>query len=108
MSGVVVQVVSRIPEIVAESTVKAGLAVQNTIQRIELGAKARSRVDTGQMRGGWMSHMTGAMSGVVENNVEHAIYNEFGTVKMSAQPMLAPSVEEARPMFIAEMNMVYG
>jgi hypothetical protein len=99
---------SRIPEIVTGATAKTRVAVEVTVFNIEAGCKLRSRVDKGQMRNGWTGEMTGAAEGVVYNPVEHTIFNELGTVKMSAQPMLAPSVEEARGPFLAAMAEVYG
>lgn len=43
----------------------------------------------------------------VSNAVEHTIYNEFGTVSMSAQPMLHPSVEVAREPFEQAIEQAY-
>lgn len=98
---------SRIPEIIAGSEAKAHTAVEITVFNIEAASKLRSRVDTGQMRNGWMGEMLGAVEGVVGNPVEHTIFNEFGTVNMSAQPMLTPSIEEARGPFLAAMAEVF-
>lgn len=44
---------------------------------------------------------------VVANEVEHTIYNEFGTINMTAQPMLTPSVEEATELFHRAMAQAY-
>ena len=62
-------------------------------------AQVRSRVDTGEMRAGWTAGQTGEHEWTVSNSVEHTIYNEFGTVHMSAQPMLTPAVEAQRSNF---------
>lgn len=102
-----VTLTSRIPQIVAEAERRAGLVVEKTITDIEAGAKTRSRVDTGQMRSGWTSEMTGPFEGIAYNPVAHSIYNELGTEKMPAQPMLIPSVEEARDPFLMAMSQVY-
>lgn len=60
---------------------------------IKEGAQRRSRVDTGAMRDGW--HVEPAGDGfIVANDVDYAIYNEFGTVHMTAQPMLHPAADE--------------
>jgi HK97 gp10 family phage protein len=103
----VTRLVSRIPQIIAESEVKAALAVEKTAHDIEAKAKERSRVDTGQMRDGWETHPLSPLSASVQNSVEHVIYNEFGTEDMSAQPMLIPSVEEEREPFILAMAECY-
>lgn len=99
---------SRIPTIIAEAEAKAALVVEKTVFDIERGCKARSRHDTGQMEEGWTGEMTGSAEGIVYNPVEHSLYNELGTVHMPAQPMLTPSVEEARGPFVAAMGAVYG
>lgn len=79
-------------------------AVQETIGEIRDEAARRSRVDTGAMRDGWMAEMTGPSEGTVFNDVPHTIFNEVGTVKMPAQPMLAPAIDSARPRFTARIE----
>lgn len=98
---------SRIPEIIASAEAKAALVVQKTAFDIEAGCKLRSRVDTGQMRSGWATEVSGPVEALVYNPVEHSIFNEFGTESMSPQPMLTPSVEEARGPFLVGMGEVY-
>jgi hypothetical protein len=98
---------SRIPEILAEAEAKTAIVVQKTAHDIEAGCKVRSRVDTGEMRNAWAVETLGAEEALVYNPVEHSIFNEFGTVNMSAQPMLTPSVEEAREPFYEAMAGVY-
>ena|ERR1700742_312427 len=99
---------SRIPEIIAGAEGKAAAVVQMTAFDIQAGCEARSRVDTGQMRAGWAVEESGEHEALVYNPVEHSIFNEFGTENMAAQPMLTPSVEEARAPFYAGMAEVYG
>lgn len=72
-------------------------AVAATLEEIRAEAARRSRVDTGQMRDGWAVTMDSPTSGTVLNEVPHTIYNEWGTVHMSAQPMLTPAVANAKP-----------
>lgn len=43
----------------------------------------------------------------VSNEVEHTLYNELGTIYMTAQPMLTPSVEEATEPFKMAMAQAY-
>jgi HK97 gp10 family phage protein len=94
---------SRLPQIILYSPVKVTAAVRRAESAIEREAMARSRVATGNMRSGWQSHAMGPAEGMVFNLVEYTIYNEYGTVYMSAQPMLRPAVEQARPAFEAEL-----
>lgn len=37
-------------------------------------------------------------------NEEHAVYNEFGTVRMSAQPFAAPGADAAVPVIEAHLG----
>jgi len=101
-----VQFSSRFGAIRAGARAKAARAVEKTARDIEAGAKQRSRVDSGQMRGGWSVEPISETSKEVFNEVEHAVYNEFGTVHMSAQPMLGPAAEEARPGFLEALSQL--
>jgi HK97 gp10 family phage protein len=98
---------SRFPQIIAYSGAKVSAAVRKAESRIELRAKAKSRVDTGNMRGGWQHHVLGVYEGMVFNLVSYTIFNELGTVHMSAQPMLRPAMEETRPEFEHEIRLAY-
>ncbi len=99
--------VSSIPKIIAYSTAKVSLAVRMAERRITLRSKAKSRVRTGNMRGGWQSQEMGAFEGIVFNLVDYTVYNEFGTVYMSAQPMLRPAIEETRSEFELDVRSAY-
>jgi HK97 gp10 family phage protein len=98
---------SRIPHIIERSELIVQGAVEKAAFDIERGAKKRSRVDTGTMRGGWQSHQGGRFEWIVFNPVHYTIYNEYGTIYMSAQPMLRPAIEEVRPGFERDVKMAY-
>jgi hypothetical protein len=93
--------------VAAAAEFRAAGIVEVTAANIEAGAKLRSRVDTGQMRAGWETIEEGPLARRVQNPVEHTIYNEYGTVYMSAQPMLAPSVEEQTEPFLTSLRQVF-
>jgi hypothetical protein len=65
-----------------------------------------SRVDTGAMKNGWAFEMTGDVEGVNYNPVEYTPYNEYGTVRTPAQPMLHPAVDQVTPGFMAAVEQV--
>ena len=92
---------NRLPTIAAALKPAARALVTKTGLDVEAGCKARSRVDTGAMRNAWTFQMTGDASGEVSNGTEQVIFNEFGTVHMSAQPMAHPAADAARPAFEA-------
>jgi len=107
---------SRIPEVMAVGGKKTAEAVEITAHNIQTIAALKSRFQYGNMRAGWDAE---EVDGSIEiggrpvevdfgehnsawrvfNNVEYTIYNEFGTVYMTAQPMLAPAIEMERPEF---------
>jgi HK97 gp10 family phage protein len=95
---------SRIPKMVAALEASLPKVVERTGLRVEAGAKQRARVDTGYMRGQirWMP--ASPLRGEVVGGADYTIYNEYGTVNMSAQPMFTPAAEEAKPLFDAEVE----
>lgn len=98
---------SRLDQIALYAAMKVRVAVRRAEAAIVRRAMARSRVDTGNMRGGWQSRAEGDFDGSVFNLVAYTIHNEFGTTKMSAQPMLRPAVEDTRPEFEREVRAAY-
>lgn len=86
---------------------RATAAVRSTAKDIQKAAKARSRVRTGQMAKGWQTADIDDHTSQVGNAVRHVIFNEFGTVRMSAQPMLYPAVEAAREPFRRKIRKAY-
>ena len=87
---------------------KVSQVIRRTAFEIQGGAAERSRVDTGQMKAGWQTDVVSDTEAVVFNSVEHAVYNEYGTAHMTAQPMLHPSVDAARPAFEAALAQVFS
>ncbi|MDJ1433592.1 HK97-gp10 family putative phage morphogenesis protein [Halostagnicola sp. A-GB9-2] len=58
-------------------------------------AQSRARVDTGEMRSsirGEVEKMASKVVAELIGGAEHTIYNEFGTIYMSAQPMIRPAL----------------
>lgn len=98
---------SRLPGIILYASVKVRTAVRRAEAAIVRRAMARSRVDTGNMRGGWQSQAVGDFDGVVFNRVNYTIFNEYGTVSMAAQPMVRPAVEDTRPEFESDVRAAY-
>lgn len=85
---------------------KAEAAVDETMDRIEADWKSRVRVDTGEYRDSIHGEKDSPLSGAVVSDVEHAIYNELGTYKMSAQPGATPAAEAARQPFLDAMRKI--
>ena len=98
---------SRIPQIIVASEAGVRMAVRKAEANIERRAKSKSRVDTGNMRGGWQHRAQGSFEGAVFNLVSYTVHNEYGTSKMPAQPMLRPAIEETQPEFEADLRKAY-
>jgi HK97 gp10 family phage protein len=65
------------------------------VVRVANRAKKLCPVDTGRLRSSldWSIELeSGKMYGIVGTNVEYAIYVEFGTTRMAAQPYLIPAL----------------
>src|SRR5690348_12707862 len=92
------------PEIARSARPKVARQIKRSLDRVTQGAKDRSRVDTGEMRDGWHVEMENDLSGAVVNEVPHTIFNEYGTRKMSAQPMIRPAIEAEREDFEQALN----
>lgn len=100
----ILRFIDRFPELLVLANSNTERALDNAADDIEAGCKLRSRVDTGTMRNGWTTERINNFTRMVYNPVYYTIFNEEGTIFMSAQPMLKPSVEEVTPKFILEVR----
>ncbi len=84
---------------------KSGLvqAVSKTTMDVQRIAQGHARVDTGAMRAGIVGRPAG-LQGEVVSGPHYTIYNEFGTYKMSAQPMFRPAAEAGMAGFVAAVT----
>lgn len=96
---------NKLPAIAAAVPALIGVVVEKTANDAVDIAMSRSRVDTGAMVNAWDSEVKG-MRATVFNSQEHAIYNEYGTVRMSAAPMLRPAMAQVTQEFILAMRKV--
>ncbi len=86
-------VFNHIPEVVKRAEKRAVEFTDQAAHRIADGGRARARRDTGEMAAAF--EVVGIeMAREVINTSAHFIYNEFGTRKMSAQPMLTPAAKD--------------
>lgn len=96
MSVSVKTVKNEIGELSRRAQQKTKQIIADDAQITKADAMARSRVDTGEMKKGWTAFNTDAYTYELRNDVPHVIFNELGTVNMSAQPMATPAIESAR------------
>lgn len=84
-----------------ESTITPAVraSVEASCHLIEGKAKDFAPVDTGALRDSittQIDELPKTIRGVVAPHVHYAIYQEFGTYKMKAQPFMRPAVDESR------------
>lgn len=94
---------SRIPQICAAMPARAGAVVQKTAMDIEATAKGLAPVDTGALMNSIQAQPTGQLSAIVNTGVDYAIYQEYGTYKMAAQPFMVPATVQNAGPFRAAM-----
>lgn len=102
-----VRIIDRFPEVIVSANSETARALDKAADKIETGAKQRSRVDTGTMRGGWTTERINNFTRMVYNPVYYTIFHEYGTIYMSAQPMLQPAVAEVMPEFELEVRRAW-
>lgn len=90
---------SRIPQIIAELEKELDKCVERAGFSYEKEAKARARYDTGNMRRLIRWEKSGLLEGEVTAGAAYTIFNEYGTIYMSAQPMFGPASELVMPQF---------
>ena len=100
----VVTVSNRLPEIIAALPKEADVIVERAAFNVQGIAMDLSRVDTGAMKGSWFVDKPSPLTRYVYNPVDYSVYNEFGTRKMSAQPMARPAAVAVFPVFVSEMS----
>ena len=91
-----------------EDTIEARMeeAIQTILLRVEGDARRNAPVDTGNLRASLESTVvdlaeTATLAGAVGTDVRYAIFQEFGTAVMDAQPFLRPALRDNKD-FIAE------
>jgi hypothetical protein len=78
------------PRIVADGD------IADVAMRIQLEAASRSPHDTGELAGGYRVVKLGESHYAVVNDVPYAIYVEYGTVDMQADPVFGRAIAVAR------------
>lgn len=97
-----------LPALSAAAVLRTKTAVAKAAFDIEGNAKTIVPVDTGNLKNSIQTALEpgGLGATVGPRNVEYAIYVEFGTYKMRAQPYMRPAAEKVRPAFIAAMTQI--
>lgn len=80
--------------------------IEQVVKQIADIAARNSRVATGKMSDAWDSRMEGPLKGVAFSDDFKSLFHEYGTVQMSAQPMVRPAAEDAFPSLITALTKV--
>ena len=83
---------------------KAGVIIQSEVQR---RMKVEKIVDTGRLRSSVRFRVSKDQV-AIGTNVEYAVYNEFGTVKMAARPTWRPALDENRKALVKLWATTYN
>lgn len=99
---------NHLPRLSAEAVVRAKVAVAKAAFDIEAHAKTVVPVDTGNLKNSIQTQIEadGLTATVGPRAVEYALYVEYGTSRMGAQPYMRPAAEVVRPAFIAAMQQI--
>ncbi len=87
-------------------------AMDETAAAAKAEARSRARVDTGEMRDGLDAIVTTTGAGrrkmVLFGTARHTLWNELGTSRMSAQPMLRPAIDLEAPKLRERIRAALG
>lgn len=90
-------------------------SVEASCALIEQTAKIYCPVDTGRLRDSITTTIDDqgtTIKGSVSTDVSYAVYQEFGTYKMAAQPFMRPAMDECKPviadLFRSQITVAIG
>ena len=96
MAGNVKVLFNHIPRIQAQAPTAIKNTVRDAALKCETYAKDVTPVDTGALRASIQAEPENATTWEVAPHTEYAVYVEFGTRKMRAQPFMRPTAEKIR------------
>lgn len=96
----------RLPQVTEEIKATVDQLVRKASFDIEAQAKARAPVDTGFLRSSIKAEPVAPRHWRVVAYAHYAIYQEFGTTRMPAQPFMRPALELVRAELDQALRMV--
>ena len=98
---------NKLPQLTDSLSRLAGAAVMKAAFDIESTAKALVPVDTGNLKSSIQTTQEGPLTALVgPRDVDYAVYVEYGTSRMAAQPYMRPAAERVQPAFLAAMRQI--
>jgi HK97 gp10 family phage protein len=98
-------VFNRLPNLAGEMKSAGAALVAETARKIAADAAQRAPVRTGALRDSIRVEGAGSSSTVVAG-VPYAVYVEYGTSRMGAQPFFWPALEANRPVYLAAWKAI--
>lgn len=93
--------------ILARMPGKTAEILDSGAQAVQGRAAAIAPVDTGALANSIHSEDHGEFTRWVADAVEYGIYQELGTSRMAAQPIMSPAVEWVRPQWIRRWKELF-
>lgn len=98
---------NHLPQMREQVRQRAVEAVRNASYSVETHAKDAVPVDTGTLKNSIATEFEpSGLVGLISPHTEYAIYVEYGTRRMRAQPYMRPAAERVRPAFEAAMRKI--
>lgn len=94
-------------EAIAEETASSVVSRAGEHSRYDT-SPGREKEQRPHMRDEWTAEAETDTRWIVYNPVDYTIHNEFGTVNMTAQPMLHPAMDEEKPIFAAKLKGLFA
>lgn len=100
------KIMGQLGQIQAGMESKIDRAVQGAGIDCNKYAKQACPVDTGRLRSSIQYENKGLYKCICETTVYYAIFQEFGTYKMAAQPFMTPAYEQAKEELMAKLKSI--
>lgn len=101
-----VKMSSRLGSLADALVIESAEVIRKTAADIEATAKDLAPVDTGALRSGIHTTDRGPLEARVEEGVEYAVYQEYGTSTQAGRPHLRPAAHAHEAGFLAGMQKV--
>lgn len=99
---------SNFAKIAAQMPRAVSKIVRKTALDVEATAKQIAPVDTGNLKNSIITETPEPLSAIVGPHTDYALYVEFGTSKMSAQPYMTPAAQKHRAPFVTACSRLEG
>ena len=101
----------RLQQMMAWQTPRANELLDASAERIKEGWKnyiiVKHVIDTGDYLRSIHIENPGELTRIISDKVHYGVYQEFGTIYISARPTGGPAVEDERPIFLKAWKALF-